>query len=96
MILSRKKRAQVNTMLVKIILALIVLGIGIYLAYTYVYTGGENIGALGSCSSQKGECKPSSTLDNHRCFKGIGCPEDNNEDNIYCCIPENGKKSSGN
>jgi hypothetical protein len=86
MIMSRKKRAaQVNTMLVGIILALILLGIGIYLAYTYVFTSGENIGALGECASQKGTCSSKNIVDGNRCFKGLGCTAE--KGGAFCCIP---------
>lgn len=50
------KKAQIN-IIVKLVIALIVIGMLIFISYKYILGTGEKIGALSGCEAQNGVCK---------------------------------------
>jgi hypothetical protein len=83
------KKAQAINNVVKLVIALVVLAILIFIGYKYVLGPGEEAGGFGSCEKQSGRC---STLGEECAGKkvfGLGCPrEDKDLGNArYCCLP---------
>ena len=86
-----KKRGQGQTInvVVAIVLALILLAIGIFLANKYVLGGSKQIVQLGECESQpNAECSLSKERTGYRCVKGFGCKGSTKDESGFCCFKE--------
>jgi hypothetical protein len=81
----RSKKGLTQDQLVLMIIALVVLGILLYLAYKYVLVGGESAGKLGDCTARPGQFCVATAAE---CTAGqafqVGCPKEK----PWCCIPE--------
>jgi hypothetical protein len=83
--------------LVKMIIALVLLAILLFLAYKYILKGGENAAKLGDCETKPGQtCMSKNDIDGGSCKSGqsfkFGCPGDPNlnaddkNNELYCCV----------
>jgi len=80
----KRGELTVNT-LVMMALALIVLGVLIYLSYKYIAKPGDEAGRAATCAGQGGTCK-SACGENERGTFGLGCPGNNDaKEAVYCC-----------
>lgn len=85
----KSRKAQTVQIVVMLVVALVVVGILIYIGYKYILGTGENVGELGGCRGQGGECVASSQAckeskgDSARAMYGLGCEGTT----PYCCIP---------
>ena len=80
----KSKRGMTQEELVKMIVALVILAILLYLAYKYVLKGGENTAKLGECMSKPGQdCLTDAEVKSctGQAFK-FGCPDTK----PYCCV----------
>jgi len=77
------KKGMTQDVLVKMIIALILLGILIYIAYTYLFKGSQNIAAAGGCLSKPGnKCLPEAEAKSCPGALNVGnCPKPEE----YCC-----------
>jgi hypothetical protein len=85
--MRKRKKAQAITNVVKLIIALVVMGILIFIAYKFILTPGEQAGSFASCEAQKGTC---TTLGSDCVGKkvfGLGCPGNALPSQQYCCLP---------
>lgn len=83
------KRGMTQEELVKIVVALVLLGILLFLAYKYVLKGSESAAKLGECESKPPQkCYTDAEIKAGVCANGqsfrFGCPAEK----PYCCIPE--------
>jgi hypothetical protein len=85
--MMKNKKAQTIKIIIMLVIGLVVLGMMIYLGYKYILGTGEDIGQLGSCEGQGGQCK-ASCGENERKFFGLGCPKQKGGSDKFCCIPE--------
>ena len=84
--MRRRNKAQVRGVTVKLVIALIVIGMLAYLGYKYILGTGQQIGGLSKCTSQGGDC-----VNTREDCKGItlsGLCEEN--EGRFCCIKEGG------
>jgi len=80
-----KKRGEIPNIVIMMALALVVLGVMLFLTYKYVYKGGQQAGEAGTCTGQGGTCKASCN-DNERTVFGLGCPTQGlPSSNVWCC-----------
>jgi len=80
----RSKKGITQEQLVLMIIALVVLGILLFLAYKFIYQGGDTAGKLGDCETKQGQkCLAEGASCAGQSFK-IGCPTER----PWCCIPE--------
>ena len=101
--LFKNKKGQgltLNTVIIAV-LVLIVLTILIFIAYKYIWGAGNGIGELSNCEARvsedgqkNGKCVESSaackTYDTEGTafYKMGGCPDGENKEEKYCCIPK--------
>lgn len=88
------KRGMTQEELVKIVVALVLLGILLFLAYKYVLKGSESAAKLGECESKPPQtCVARDDPCTGQKFR-FGCPGDPNKkaddpaNKVYCCVPE--------
>ena len=55
--MRRRTKAQVSGVTVKLVIALIVIGMLAYLGYKYILGTGQQIGGLSKCDAQGGHCE---------------------------------------
>ncbi len=89
---SRNKKAQEISVVVKLVVGLVVVGILIYIGYKYILGTGESVGKLGSCASQGGSgsgcISPNGTCTDGKKIPGVGCPDGANKDLTVCCVKD--------
>lgn len=86
------KKADVNWVIIGMIIALIVLFVVAYIFSTQASTAKKTIEGLSDCKSRSGgDCyskEQSKTLQNYECFLNLGgCPPKEDATKEYCCIP---------
>ena len=85
--MRRRNKAQVSGVTVKLVIALIVIGMLAYLGYKYILGTGQQIGGLSKCTSQGGDCvKTRDDCKNGITLSGL-CEE---KEGKFCCIKEGG------
>lgn len=77
------KKAQEISIIVKLVLALVVIGIMVYIGYKYILGTGEKIGGLSDCEAQGGNCIPKGDS----CSNGVKLPG-LCESEQACCIKQ--------
>ena len=79
------KKGQVSGTIVKLTIALILIGFLLYLGYTYILGTGERVGKLGQCDAQNGKCLESCNDEYSRSIGNALCPGEENKDKV-CCL----------
>jgi hypothetical protein len=79
-----KKKADVNWVVVSMVLAVIVLAITAYLFWKYSTTSANQSAGIASCEGRGGDCLPVSTPcpEGKISFGKFSCAE-----NQHCCVP---------
>ena len=88
--MRKNKRAQgmsINTIII-MVLALVVLAVLLFLTYKYVVKPGEQAGAAGTCTGQRGYCADT-CKDTERGLLGLGCVSTGTPPVArLCCVPK--------
>lgn len=79
--MRRKNRAQVTGTVVKLVIALVVIGMLIFIGYKYILGTGDKIGGLSGCASQNGDCQGKSET-----CEGTRLPGLCEKPDEICCI----------
>ena len=85
-----RRGAEVNWILVGMVLALIVLAVMAYIFWSQAKRGQAGLEALGSCAARGGRCVTNAELcdkEKELAFPGFGCPPPGEPDGrTVCCI----------
>jgi hypothetical protein len=85
------RKADVNWVIVSMVIALIVLFVLIYIFYSQAKGAQTGLEGLSSCQSRGGHCEISCPAGEEK-FYHYGCPDkgdktDTSQTKVYCCIP---------
>ena len=85
---KKSQELTFNTIIIAV-LALIILGILLFLAYEYIWGRGSELGELTRCEARGAgaACKEECNTDDIVFYMYGGCGKGDNVDNIYCCVP---------
>jgi hypothetical protein len=85
-----KKKAQAINNVVKLVIALVVLAILVYIGYKFVLGPGEEAGGFGDCEKQAGSCTTLGEACSGKKVFGLGCPVEGKHlvNQRYCCLRE--------
>jgi hypothetical protein len=85
-----KKKADVNWVIIGMVLALMVLFVVGYIFYKQTKSAQTGYEGLSSCESRGGTCETKAGCDskNGEAFWHYGCPEKDKPGSDYCCVTE--------
>ena len=75
------KKAQTISVIIKLVIGLVVLGMMIYMGYKYILGTGAQLDDISGCEGQGGNCKPN-CADNENGILGLGCKAPDR----FCCV----------
>jgi len=84
-----KKKADVNWVVVSMVIAVIVLAITAYLFWKYSTQSATQATGIAGCEARKGQCRTEPCLDNEISLGRYSCDPKkyNNNENVICCVP---------